>query len=75
MPKSDLEGLQRAGVAARIAGLGYHDNPGFFATVPTDTTEQLLAWHDLCCAWAAGWKREDAGRDEALQRVLRMRLL
>jgi hypothetical protein len=75
MPKSDLEGIQRAGVAARIAGQGYDSNPMFFADVPTDTTEQLLDWHDLCCAWAAGWMREDAGRDEALQRVLRVRSL
>jgi hypothetical protein len=75
VPKSDLEGIQRAGVAARIAGQSYYDNPGFFASVPTDTPEQLLEWHDLCLARAAGWMSEDAGRDEALQRVLRLRCL
>ena len=75
VPKSDLEGLQRAGVAARIAGQSYYDNPMFFASVPTDTTGQLLEWHDLCLAWAAGWLKEDAGRDEALQRALRLRYL
>ena len=58
VPKSDLEGLQRAGVAARIAGQSYFDNPIFFSSVPTDTVEQLLEWHDLCCAWAAGWLKE-----------------
>ena len=75
VPKSDLEGINRAGVAARIAGQSYYDNPMFFATVPTDTPEQLLEWHDLCLAWAGGWMSEDAGRDEALQRVLRLRYL
>ena len=75
MPKSDLEGLNRAGVAARIAGQSYYDNPMFFSTVQTDMPEQLLHWHDLCLACAAGWMREDAGRDEALHRVLRVRYL
>ncbi len=50
VPNSDLEGLNRAGVAARIAGQSYYDNPMFFATVPTDTPEQLLDWRDLCLA-------------------------
>jgi hypothetical protein len=63
VPTSDLDGLRRAGVAARIAGQSYYDTAMLFAAVPTDTREQLLDWHSLCCAWAAGWMREDAGRD------------
>ena len=73
MPGSDLEGLRRAGAAARAAGQSYFDNPVFFASVPTDTSEQLLEWHDLCCAWAGGWLQEDDGRDQSLARMLNLR--
>ena len=73
MPQSDLEGLRRAGMAARTAGQSYFDNPIFFASVPTDTPEQLLDWHGLCCAWAAGWLQEDGGRDQTLARMLNLR--
>ena len=73
MPKSDLDGLQAAGANARSSGLSYYDNPMFTASVPLHTAEQWLEWNDLSCAWAAGWLREDAGRDQALQRVLRTR--
>ena len=64
-----------AGANARLAGLFYYENPMFSASVPLQTAEQRLEWHDLSCAFAAGWLREDAGRDRALQRVLNPRFL
>ncbi len=60
--QSDLDGLARLGTAAHAAGREYWDNPMFFSNVPTDTAGQLLAWVDLCGAWAAGWLEADAGR-------------
>ena len=73
MPKSEIDALRIAGANARLAGQSYYENPMFTASVPLHTVGQWLEWHDLSCAWAAGWLREDAGRDQALQRVLNTR--
>ena len=55
MPKFDLDGLQAAGASAsaRLAGLSYYGNPIFTASVPLQTAEQWIEWHDLSCTWAA----------------------
>jgi hypothetical protein len=68
---SDLQGIRRRGIADQRAGVSYLANP-FFESRITDDPAALLEWHDVCCAWAAGWLEEDAGRDMAIQGLIRV---
>jgi hypothetical protein len=72
MQESDRESIRRRGAAARVAGKSSFDNPFFFSSMRTETPEQIAAWFEVCSGWAAGWLREDAGRDKQLQRMLNM---
>ncbi len=62
MQKSDMEGIEARGVAARQAGKSFYENPFYFAS------GSLEEWFECCAAWSAGWLKEDAGRDEAIAR-------
>lgn len=70
MQPSDREGIVRRGIAARQAGLGYFENPFLL-----DSSGSLGEWFEVCSAWAEGWLREDAGRDENVARLLSHRFL
>jgi hypothetical protein len=69
---ADLSGICGRGIAARQAGESYFSNPFYFSTLPTTTVEQFEAWCQLCEAWSAGWLAEDAGRDPAVQSLMRI---
>ena len=73
MQRSDIEGVKRRGRLYRAAGLVFGENPFYMADVPLNTPEQLFSWNDMCLAWASGSLDEDAGRDVALQSLLRLR--
>ena len=68
---AELEGLIRAGHAARLAGDDYFDNPLLRATVPLDTEQQLLELAALTHAWWAGWLEADDGRSEHVNVLMR----
>jgi hypothetical protein len=71
MQASDIEGIRRRGRADRRAGMSYFANPFFEAEVRPGPAA-MLEWHDVCCAWASGWLEEDAGRDKAIQGLMRV---
>lgn len=73
MQASDLIGLEDTGASARRDGTSYFDNPMLASAVPVATERQLCDWQSGCVAWARGWLREDAARDEALQSLMNVR--
>ena len=72
MQRSDIEGIRRRGQLDRAAGFAFGENPFYAARLPLNTPEQLFEWNDQCLAWASGWLAEDAGRDTALQSLLKV---
>ena len=74
MENSDIDGIHHSGEQGRTTGMGYFEKPFLLDTnLPVKTPEQLLAWCDLGNAWAAGWLEGDAGRDEAIASLMRVR--
>ena len=72
MQRSDLEGIQRRGRLDRAVGISFGENPFYGTSLPLSTAEQLFEWNDQCIAWASGWLAADAGRDKALQSLLKV---
>jgi hypothetical protein len=58
------------GRMARRAGASFFENP--VHVQPPLGDDGFDAWVDDGAAWAAGWLHEDAGRTEAIQRLLRV---
>lgn len=72
MQQSDLDGIARSGALARQRGASFHANP-HYSGAAWESPQQMSEWHNVASAWAAGWLREDAGRDEAVAGLLRVR--
>lgn len=75
MTDSKLAEISMAGAAARRDELSFYTNPHNEIGMDWATVEHMLAWHDKACAWAAGWLRQDEGRDAVLARMLSQRSL
>ena len=74
MTNSDIDGIYRRGEQGRAAGMGYFENPFLNdANLAGESAEQLRDWCDIGSAWAAGWLEADAGRDEGIAKLMRMR--
>ena len=73
MQATDLAGIHQRGRDAQRAGSSFHENPIYSAKVPINTPESLIDWHNCCLAWASGWLAEDAGRDKAMQALLKVK--
>ena len=67
MQQSDLVGISRSGAQARDKGVGYFDNPHLADDIP------LKQWLAVCIAWSGGWLERDAGRDQDIARLMRVR--
>ena len=74
MEQSDLDGIARDGARARKRGVSFHANPHYDTAMPWSTEAHMLEWHSVTSAWASGWLREDAGRDEHVAALMRHRL-
>ena len=73
MNRTDLESVLASGAAARRDEFSFHSNPYYDVGMDWATAEHMFAWHDRACAWAAGWLRQDEGRDEVMARMLSQR--
>ena len=71
MQQSDLDGIARSGQLARDRGLSFHENP-HYAGPSWETEQQMVEWHSVASAWAAGWLKNDAGRDRAIANLMRV---
>ena len=73
MKNSDIDGIHSRGEQGRAAGMGYFENPFLDdANLADESAEQLRNWCDIGNAWAAGWLDADAGRDEAIAKLMRV---
>jgi hypothetical protein len=74
MEASAMGGILCGGEQGRAAGIAYFEYPFLRDTnIPVRTPEQLLAWCDLGNAWVAGWLKADAGRNEAMAKLMRVK--
>ena len=73
MDATELDSVRRSGIVARQSGLSYFDNPHHFISAPVDATEQGRDLEGLCNALSAGWLIENAGRDEAIKALMRVK--
>lgn len=46
---------------------GFHENPFYF------TSRTREEWAQCAAAWSAGWLEEDAGRDQGIAQLMRLR--
>lgn len=65
MQKSNLEGIERNGALAQKRGDSFRANPDYY--------DDDANWHSEAPVWAAGWRKADGGKDEALAVLDRVR--